>query len=182
MNIEIVNLTEGNLRDAPEWPAHPYSCKYCIYWEYPANCVDAATEQKEAMLAKKRAWLRRTLKDFGDCGKLLYADGRGVGYAQYAPPEYLPNAAEYPAGPPDINAVLISCLFVAQEEFRRSGLGSRLLVSIIDELRSRGAEAIETFGRKGNPENPSGPADLYLRNGFRTHTDDKEFPLLRLEL
>jgi GNAT superfamily N-acetyltransferase len=182
MDVRIANLTADNLEDAPEWPAHPFSCKYCVYWEYPEECVDAATEQKEAMLAKKRAWFWRTLKEFGYCGKILYADGKAVGYAQYAPPGYLPNAAQYPAGPPGDDAVLISCLFIAHQEFRGSGLGSQLLASIVDELRTRGAEAIETFGRKGSPENPSGPAELYLRNGFRTHRDDREFPLLRLEL
>ena len=144
--------------------------------------MDPAAERQEEVFAKKLRWLQRTLKDFGNCGKLLYADGKGVGYAQYAPPVYLPNAAEYPAGPPGDDAVLISCLFVAQQELRGSGLGSQLLVSIIDELRTRGAEAVETFGRKDSPENPSGPADFYLRNGFRTDRDDKEFPLLRLEL
>ena len=182
MDIQIVNLNEESLRDAPEWPAHPFSCKYCVYWEYPEVCVDPATERKEELFTKKLTWLRRTLKDFGSCGKLLYVDGRGVGYAQYAPPGYLPNAAEYPAGPPDDNAVLISCLFVAQEQYQGKGLGRQLLRSIVAELRGSGLKAIETFGRKGNPENPSGPAEFYLRNGFRIHKDDKEFPLLRLEL
>ncbi|MFO7712739.1 MAG: GNAT family N-acetyltransferase [Dehalococcoidia bacterium] len=144
--------------------------------------MDPAAEGQHESLPKKLSWLQRTLKGFGNCGKLLYVDGRGIGYAQYAPPGYLPNAARYPAGPTGDDAVLISCLFVAHQEFRGSGLGSQLLASIIDELRTRGAEAIETFGRKGSPENPSGPAELYLRNGFRTHRDDREFPLLRLQL
>jgi len=182
MNVEIINLTEENLVDAPEWPGHPFSCKYCIYWEYPEECVDAATERKEEMFANKLSWLQRTIKEFGNCGKLLYIEGKGVGYAQYAPPGHLPNSAEYDSGPPSDDAVLISCLFIAQEQFRGSGLGNRLLHSIIDELREKGIEAIETFGRKGNRENPSGPVEFYLRNGFRIQKDDKEFPLMRLDL
>lgn len=182
MNTEIVDLTEENLRDVPEWPAHPFSCKYCIYWEYPEECVDPVTKRKEEMFAKKLAWLRRTLKDFGDCGKLLYVDGKGVGYAQYAPPGHLPNSAEYDSGPPSDDAVLIACLFVAQEQYRGKGLGSKLLCSIVATLRGRGLKAIETFGRKGDPGNPSGPVEFYLRNGFKVHKDDKEFPLLRLDL
>ncbi len=78
MNIEIVNLTEENLMDAPEWSAHPFSCKYCIYWEYPEEYVDPATEQKEVMFTKKLIWLQRMIKEFGNCGKLLYADGTDV--------------------------------------------------------------------------------------------------------
>ena len=182
MNIEIVNLTEENLVDAPEWPAHPFSCKYCIYWEHPEECVDPVTEQKEEMLSKKLLWLRGTVTAFGNCGKLLYADGKGTGYAQYAPARHLPNAAEYDSGPPSDDAVLIACLFIAQKPCRGSGLGRRLLHSIIDDLRTRGVRAIETFARKGDPENPSGPAEFYLGNGFRILRDDREFPLMRLDL
>ena len=50
MNIEIVNLTEENLIDAPEWPAHPYSCTYCICWESPEECIDPAKEKKDDMM------------------------------------------------------------------------------------------------------------------------------------
>lgn len=182
MNIEIVNLTEENLMDAPEWPAHPFSCKYCIYWEYSEEPADAKAQRKEEMLSRKLLWLRRTLKEFGNCGKLLYADGKGIGYAQYAPAVHLPNAAEYDSGPPTDDAVLIACLFIAQKPYGRSGLGRRLLHSIIDDLRTRGVRAIETFARKGDPENPSGPAQFYLRNGFRILRDDREFPLMRLDL
>ena len=182
MNIEIVNLTEENLIDAPEWSAHPFSCKYCIYWEYPEEYVDPATEQKEVMFTKKLIWLQRMIKEFGNCGKLLYADGKSIGHAQYAPPRHLPNSADYDSGPPSDDAVLISCLFIAPERSRGLGLGSRLLHSIIDESRKREIKAIETFGRKGNPENPSGPVEFYLKNGFRIHKDDTEFPLMRLDL
>ncbi|MFU8796548.1 MAG: GNAT family N-acetyltransferase [Dehalococcoidia bacterium] len=182
MKIEITDLDEEHLKDAPEWSVRPFSCRYCIYWEYPEDSVGPATERKEEMFSRKLAWLRRTLKDFGSCGKLLYIDGKGAGYAQYAPPWYLPNSAQYESGPPGCDAVLLSCLFIAHERLRRSGLGSRLLCSIIDELRAKGARAIETFARRGDPGNPSGPVELYLRNGFRVHNDDKEFPLMRLDL
>jgi len=54
--------------------------------------------------------------------------------------------------------------------------------SIIDELRQREKKAIETLARKGNSCNPSGPVERYLRNGFKIHRDDQEFPLMRLDL
>jgi len=40
MKIELVNLIEENLRDAPEWGSYPFSCKYCIYWEFSEECID----------------------------------------------------------------------------------------------------------------------------------------------
>jgi len=182
MNIEIANLTEDSLTDAPVWPSHPFSCQYCIYWEYPEECVDPATEQKEEMFTKKLSWLRRATQEFGNCGKLVYAHGAAIGYAQYAPPRYLPKSASYDSGPPSDDAVLISCLFIPQAKFRRLGIGSQLLRAIIDELKERTENAIETFARRGSADNPSGPVELYLRNGFIIYRDDKEFPLMRLDL
>lgn len=42
--IEIVDLTEQNLVAAPEWPSHPFSCKFCLYWEFPEECTDPTRE------------------------------------------------------------------------------------------------------------------------------------------
>jgi len=175
MKIEIVKLTEKNLRNAPE------SCKYCIYWEYPEECIGPEKEKKGEMLRKKLQWLRNTNKEFGNSGKILYVDGKPVGYAQYAPPKLLPNSANYKSKPSD-DAVLISCLFIPEKKYQRLALGGRLLQSIICDLRKRGIKAVETFARKNKSENPSGPMKFYLNNGFRVYKDDKEFPLMRLEI
>lgn len=101
MKIDVVNLTEDNLRDAPEWESHPFSCKYCIYWEFPEECIDPAKEKKEDIIRKKLRWLQDTNRVFGNCGKIIYANGIPVGYAQYAPGEFLPRSAYYKSGPPN---------------------------------------------------------------------------------
>ncbi|MBO3840950.1 MAG: GNAT family N-acetyltransferase [Candidatus Brockarchaeota archaeon] len=180
--MEIVSLTEENLVEAPEWDEHPFSCKYCIYWEFPEECVEPSGENRGKTLAKKVDWLRSARKVFGDCGKLIYVEGKPVGYAQYAPPKMLPRSAEYPAGRPSGDAVLISCLFIAEKEYRRRGLGKKLLQSVIEDLRRRGVKAVETFARRNNPNNPSGPVEFYLKNGFMVLRGDPEFPLMRIEL
>lgn len=182
LKIEVVDLTEENLRDAPEWESHPFSCKYCIWWEFPDQCTDPIGEKKEDVMQKKVRWLQGTNKIFGNCGKMVYVNGKPVGYAQYAPPKLLLHSAEYQSRSPSDDAALISCLFIPQKEFRRLGLGRQLLQNIIDDLRKRGMRAVETFARKGKPDNPSGPVVFYLRSGFRMHKDHKEFPLMRLDL
>jgi GNAT superfamily N-acetyltransferase len=182
MNIEIVNLTEESLMDAPEWPSHPFGCKYCIYWELPQECLDPAREQKMDMIAKKLGWLRRVNNEWGNCGKMVYLSGQAIGYAQYAPSRYLPRSADYDSGPPSDDAVLISCLFIPEKQFRRLGIGNQLLHSIIDGLKERHQEAVETFARRGSSDNPSGPVELYLTNGFHIYRHDKELPLMRLDL
>ena len=182
MNVEIADLTEGNLLDAPEWPSHPFSCKYCIYWEFPEECIDPAIEQKKDLIEKKLGWLRRVNNEWGNCGKTVYLEGQSIGYAQYAPATYLPRSADYGSGPPSDDAVLISCLFISQRQFRRLGVGRQVLHSIINELKQREKKAVETFARRGSSDNPSGPIELYLRDGFRIHRDDRESPLMRLDL
>lgn len=182
MKREILPLTEENLNDAPEWDSHPFSCKYCLYWELSQEFSYPEKEKKEDMMQKKLRWLRGTRRRFGDCGRIAYLVGRPVGYAQYAPPNLLPNSTNYPSSPPSEDAVFIGCLFIPDNRLRRSGLGSQMLQNIINELRERGVRAVETFARKGNPNNPSGPMEFYLKNGFHIYKDDKEFPLMRLDL
>ena len=182
MKHRIVELTENNLVQAPEWDSRPFSCKWCLYWEHPELLIDPKKEKKEEVFQRKLAWLRRVQKEFGECGKLLYVGQEAVGYAQYAPARFLPNAAAYPAGPASKDAVLISCLFIAREEYRRQGLGTLLLEEILSELQRRGITAAETFARLGGAENPSGPVELYLKHGFHVFRDDEEFPLMRLVL
>ncbi len=182
MKIKILNLTKENLKDTPEWKNHPFSCKYCIYWEFPELCIDPLKEEKQEMFLKKLQWLQKTHKIFGNCGKIAYISNKAVAYAQYAPPELLPNSKNYQAGPPNKDAVLISCLFIPQKEFQHLGIGSQVLQNIIHELKERKIKAIETFARKNNPANPSGPVAFYLKNRFKIIKDDVEFPLLRLAL
>jgi len=135
MNVEIVNLTEENLVAAPEWEGHPFSCKWCLYWEDPEILVAPKKGREEELFHKKLAWLRRVRREFGECGKLLYVDKEAVGYAQYAPARSLPNAAAYPAGPVSADAVFLACLFIARKENRGQGLGSLLLEAILADLR-----------------------------------------------
>ncbi len=182
VNIEILELTEETLRDAPEWKGSPFSCKYCLYWEFPEECTHPAIERKEERLEKKGQWLQQARETFGNCGRIAYVDGKPAAYAQYAPPRLLPCSASYPAGPPSDDAILISCLFIASPELRGLGVGRLILQSILDDLRQRGIKAAETFARRGSEDNPSGPLEFYLRHGFRVYHDDPEFALMRLDL
>lgn len=166
MKLDILTLTEENLKDAPEWGSYPLSCKYCLHWELPEELIDPEKERKEDMMQRKLRWLRETRERFGNCGRIAYLDGKPAGYAQYAPPNLLPNSANYPSSPPSEDAVFIGCLFIFDSKLRRSGLGSQMLQSIVNELRERRVRAVETFARKGNPNNPSGPMEFYLKNGF----------------
>ena len=176
--MRVEELSEENLGLAPEWQAPPFSCRYCLYWEGP----ELSPNTREEALQRKRAWLRRVRKEWGDCGKLLFLGDKAVGYAQYAPARFLPGVGGYPAGPVSEDAVFLACLFIPNPKDRGQGLGSVLLAAVLADLRARGMKAVETFARRGSPENPSGPVDFYLKHGFRVLRADPEFPLLRREL
>jgi GNAT superfamily N-acetyltransferase len=178
----IADITEANLADIPE------SCKACIYWEFPedldkAKAQKAELEKRLEFERKKHEWFINTMKEFGTCGKIAYLKDRPVAYAQFAPSERLPNTAHYeshPVGKSKEGVVFLSCLYVADKELRGKGLGKTLLRNIIDDLRKRRFNAVETFARRGNSDNPSGSLEFYVKNGFILKDQtNPEFPLVR---
>lgn len=140
-------------------------CNECIYWEAP-NKFHKVKEHEAFKI--KQDWFRNTQKAFGNCGKIVYAGGKMIGYSQYAPPDFFENVAEYSQEihPPDPKTVLISCLYI-QPEYQRKGLGRKLLQAVINELAERGLSAVETYSRDDSYDNCSGPTEFYVKNGFK---------------
>lgn len=184
IKVQIEDIREENLRDIPA------SCSGCVYWEFPEEFEKAKKEkaetQKLELEEKKREWFVQTLKAFGTCGKIVYHEGKPVAYAQFAPSMWLPNINAYdskPVGKMEEGVVFLSCLYIADKTLRRRGLGDILLKAIIDDLKRRGFKTIETIARRGDPNNPSGPLEFYIKNGF-TFKDktNPDLPLMRLFL
>jgi len=183
--FKIVDISEANLGDIPE------NCRSCVYWEFPeeldkAKAENTLTQKRLEFEKKKREWFIQTMNAFGTCGKIVYHQGKPVAYAQFAPSEQLPNVKAYESklvGKLEEGVVFLSCLYVVDETLRRKGLGETLLTNIIEDLKKRGFKSVETFARRGNPENPSGPFEFYVRNGFIVKDNtNPEFPLMQLYL
>jgi ribosomal protein S18 acetylase RimI-like enzyme len=130
--------------------------------------------------AAKTKHLRRIVKEWGECGKIVYVEGKALAYAQYAPPEYWPGARASSPNPISDDAVYLTCLCVLPYA-RGKGLGRVLLQSIEASLVKRRIKAIETLAVRNN-EHPPGPIEFYLQNGFYIAKEDPRYPLLRLEL
>lgn len=185
IEVDIEDITEANLGDIPE------SCRGCVYWELPEEFEKAKTEKTDTQRKwefqeKKREWFVNTMKDFGTCGKIVYYKGKSIAYAQFAPSERLPNTSSYesqPVGKLEEGVVFLSCLYIADTSLRGRGLGEALLKKIVEDLKGRGFKAVETFARRGTPENPSGPLEFYIKNGFIIKDKtNSEFPLVKLYL
>jgi len=134
----------------------------------------------------KAAWFLETLEEFGDCGKILYAENKPIGYVQYSTSNRFPNIKEYRVkklGTAEENVAFISCLYISEEKFRGKGLGEKLLDEVITNLKKRGFKAVETLARRNSANNPSGPIGLYRRKGFQVKEEiDSDFALVRLDL
>jgi len=182
IEVDIEDIRKSNLKNIPN------SCRGCVYWEFPDDFEKnkSAPQKKGGLETKKREWFEKSLEEFGTSGKIVYYNGEPIAYAQYAPSTRLPNTNAYeskPVGKPEEGVVFLSCLYVTDETMRDKGIGKLLLQNIVEDLRRRGFKAIETFARRSQAENPSGPMAFYVKNGF--HIKDKtnpEFPLMRLFL
>jgi len=108
-------------------------------------------------------------------------DGNAVGYAQFGLPAFFKGLTLYRNSKYlDSSALFISCLYIV-DEYRGLGLGKELLRSIIHEVSKKRISSIETIARRDSSENPSGPLEFYLANGFYIKKDDFEYPIVRLE-
>jgi len=183
IEINIEDIKKSNLKDIPE------PCKGCVYWEFPDEFEkgkNAPTNKKREFEIKKREWFEKTMEEFGTCGKIVYHQGRPIAYAQYASSARFPNIKAYeskPVGRLEEGVVFLSCLYVTDKTMRGQGIGELLLENIVEDLKRRGFKAIETFARRSDAENPSGPMAFYIRNGFIIKDKtNPEFPLVSLYL
>jgi GNAT superfamily N-acetyltransferase len=181
MKVAIKDITSQSLNDIPE------NCNQCLYWEYPEDFERLRKVGKTVeLVAKKKEWFLQILKEFGICGKIVYYKSVPIGYAQYCPSVFLPQTREYGyknVGTTEEGVVFISCLYITDKKTRNKGIGIKLLEAVIEDLKKRGFKAIETIGRKGSSNNPSGPVELYLKKEFYVKDDTfSEYPLMRLDL
>lgn len=160
----------------------PVPCTGCMYWqsaepqtvECGAACDDDAAT----------AWMRRVIAEWGECGRAAVTDGEVLGFIRYAPPVYFPQSMRMPAGPPDPDVVLISCMHIAPEA-RRRGLGGLLLREAMRDLASRGERSAQAYAsaNRGDFELvPMVGVDFLLRHGFTVSRPHPVTPLLRVDL
>jgi GNAT superfamily N-acetyltransferase len=159
----------------------PAACAYCRFWESGAvmahrcgaNCDEAAAA----------AWFEAVHAEWGDPGRVAYADKEALGFVKYAPARYFGRPALLPAGRPSDDAVLLSCLHV-RDDARNLGLGTLLVHAALSDLVSRGEKAVEAYGTVApvTDETPFISVNFLLRQGFAVTRPHPDLPLMRLEL
>jgi len=172
--LKIEKVDRNNFKDIPS------PCKYCLYWQTSLP-FDEKMLKPEIEL-EKQEWFKKVIREFGNCAFIAYSSGVPIGFIQYASIGFFPRVEEYASGPPSEDAVFLACLYIADKEARRKGLGTAMLKGLLAEFRKRKFKAVETFAGKKSENNPSGPLELYLKRGFKIKNDKDDFPLVRFEL
>jgi len=172
--FRLEKVNKNNFKDIPN------PCKYCIYWQTIGPFDEKML--KPEMEREKLEWFNKVIREFGNCGFIVYLSGVPIGFIQYAPPRFFPQVKEYASGPPSEDAVFLACLFIASKKARGKGVGTTMLRDLLAELKKRKFKAVETFARKNSENNPSGPLELYLKHDFKIKSDKDDFPLIRFEL
>ena len=153
-------------------------CPGCVYWELPDEFSSTLPSEEARNL--KRVWLDTHCGEH-NLGKVFYLKFEAAGFVQYGPTRLYPQSLRYQAGPVSADAMLITCLYVVPAN-RGRGLARDLLRHAEAAGRQYGYAAVETFARRDNSNNPSGPLGLYLANGYEVLRDEREFPLVRKSL
>lgn len=163
-------------------PELPSACAGCTFWESP-EVLDrrcGASCDPEALAG----WIKYVRAQWGDCGLVVKQDDDVLGFIKYAKAPYFPQASHFPSGRPDDDAVLISCMHIA-EEARNHGLGKVMLQAVLRDLLQRGERTVQAYGYARQvpwEEMPVVGVDFLQRMGFKMRTPHPEYPLMRLDL
>jgi hypothetical protein len=171
---QVHALGRGTLASAPS------VCQGCVWWQ-----------SRSGRTADKEKWIERAEDAFGAWGTVYRDDeGRLLGSMQYGPAHLFPRAAELPAGPPSLDAVLVTCAYLVDRS--SPWVMQSLFLAAIGEARDRGATAVEAFAYR-YPEGESAyerfqvhktvfPRDFLSDFGFFTVRIAGRVELARLEL
>lgn len=176
MSRKVVRLTPDHL---PLLDEHP---RTCLRWQLDAVAKSRVEPSERA--TELEAWVSQVLREWGSCGRVVMDDDSAAAVVLYAPPAYLPGAADLPTAPVSPDAVLLAQLHV-RPDARRGGLGRMLVQGMASDLVPRGVAAVEAFGHTGGSAGTDDcllPADFLGAVGFKTQRAHGTTPRMRMEL
>jgi hypothetical protein len=171
--VRLESLTAATLESGPR------VCHDCVWWQ-----------SRGFRTADKERWAERAEEQWGSWGTIYRDDdGRPLGQIQYGPAGLFPRATQLPAGPPDDDAVLVTCAYLVDPE--KPWVMQSLFLAAIGDARDKGARALEAFAYR-YPESESTferfhvhktifPRDFLGDFGFRTVRTSGRVELARLE-
>lgn len=158
--IRIVNVEEGHIEDL---------CRLCV----PPEKRDEPEFVRG--MEEKGKWAATMLHEWGSFAKLAYRGPTPIGLIQYGPIS-------------QERVVSIFCIYVPDREDWRRGAASKLLASLVEEMREakdwfggHPASALVTRTFPGEKPDQYPARSFFLRKGFQQVGDESdllEFPLM----
>jgi GNAT superfamily N-acetyltransferase len=163
-------------------PELPAGCNGCAFWErndaQPLRCGETCDPE----LARR--WVDRVSSEWGECGRVAVEDGVILGFIKYAPTRFVPQARLMPAGMPDPEAILITCMHIVPDA-RQRGLGKVLLQAALRDLTTRGERTVQAYATTQRVDYALSPVlgvEFLLRMGFTVVRPHPVLPLMQLDL
>ncbi len=170
----VDHLTSATLSQAP------VPCVGCMWWQ-----TRAGGRQPD-----RSRWTAEVEDEFGPWGKLYHDDGRLIGLIQYGPATHFPRARGMPAGPPDPDAVLVTCAYLT--DVQSPWVLQSLFLAAIGECRDRGLPSLEAFAYRYDAgegfrsrflgHRTIFPSDFLRDFGFHPRRGAGRIELMRLDL
>lgn len=174
MARQIRELTNENVEDIPR------PCRGCVFWEYAPGDRALTLGELDADF-EKDAWCSEVSLTQGSAGKVIYIDGRPMGFALCGSEDMFHGADVFPLRV-SRDALFLATLKVLPEASGR-GVGKALVHSVLKEAKARGKRAVECYGDKHwEHEQCILPGPFLEAIGFRIKRDHMRFPLYRLDL
>lgn len=181
-NRQVIRLDAAHVADF--WRLHSDENQagwcFCTAWWVPTweGWSERSTEDNRHLRANL---LQRGEYD----GYLLYIDGAVAGWCQVGQRDRLRKLTRQFDLAPDPDMWAITCFLIAPSH-RGQGHAAWLLDQVLNDLRARGAKAVEAFPRRGNQLDTldlwNGPEMMFRQRGFAVFKEDPIRPVLRLSL
>jgi len=174
-------------------------CRNCKFWFEHCNTNlinDLYRSQSIWDLIKEKFFEKNTkLMSFDDFLKNdgfiigAFKDRKNIGLVVAGNYYLFPKLKKFELYQPEQENVFLSCIY-SDPEYRKYGLGKRLLIAMADYVQKKGYYAIETIGKRLTDDvyeedyynTPLIPFKFLIKNGFYIKTNDELFPVLRLDL
>jgi GNAT superfamily N-acetyltransferase len=119
-------------------------------------------------------------------GHLAYMKDKAVGWCQACPRAWVPNLDSNPQLRIDDTGRVGSILcFLVAPDYRKLGVGRRLLAAACDGLMEVGIEIAEAYPRrsaKSDASNYHGPLSMFLEAGFEPYREFEDYLIVRKPL
>lgn len=168
-NVMIDSYRNQNLSLIPKHrhEGFEHSCAECMYYQ---GCDDSTEKHED--------WLMRMQKKYGDCGNLVYYNGKLVGFVQYAPKKEFSRLDELETGSTNSDSWYISCIYVDKSVSSKTKerIVVLLLRYILRSLKNRGVTTVEISApiKKDTISSNTFTWDFYQEYGFtKKGRDDK---------